>query len=116
MFLTNINFNTIQHSSKKSTNIVGFLQQKYNFVKNSNNMGIGTNLKRLRGKTKFSQQDIANMLDLDRTTYINWENETSDIKSQYLPKLAEIYGVEIQDFFLDDQKVRINNNTFDYTT
>ena len=76
-------------------------------------MGIGTNLKRLRGRTKFSQQDIANMLDLDRTTYINWENETSDIKSQYLPKLAEIYGVEIQDLFLDDQKVRISHNTFD---
>ena len=72
-------------------------------------MGIGTNLKRLRGKTKFSQQDIANMLDLDRTTYINWENETSDIKSQYLPKLAEIYGVEIQDLFLDDQKIKISN-------
>lgn len=76
-------------------------------------MGIGTNLKRLRGKTKFSQQDIANMLDLDRTTYINWENETSDIKSQYLPKLAEIYGVEIQDLFLDDQKIKISNNNFD---
>lgn len=76
-------------------------------------MGVGTNLKRLRSKTKFSQKDIADMLDLDRSTYINWENETSDIKSQYIPKLAEIFGVEIQDLFLDDQKVRISGNTFD---
>ena len=63
-------------------------------------MGVGINLRRLRSKTKFSQQDIAEMLDLDRGTYINWENETSDIKSQYIPKLAEILGVEIQDLFM----------------
>jgi transcriptional regulator with XRE-family HTH domain len=74
-------------------------------------MGIGTNLKILRGKTKFSQQDIANMLDLDRTTYINWENETSDIKSQYLPKLAEIFKVNIDDLFDNDKKFNIINNS-----
>lgn len=44
-------------------------------------MGVGTNLKRLRSKTKFSQQEIADMLGLDRNTYTNWENETTDIKS-----------------------------------
>jgi transcriptional regulator with XRE-family HTH domain len=32
-------------------------------------MGVGTNLKRLRSKTKFSQQQIADMLGLDRNTY-----------------------------------------------
>ena len=36
-------------------------------------MGVGTNLKRLRNKTKFSQQEIADMLNLDRSTYVNWE-------------------------------------------
>ena len=76
-------------------------------------MAIGTNLRKLRTKTKLSQQEVADMLGLDRSTYINWENETSDVKSQYIPKLAEIFGVEIQDLFLDEQKVRISNNTFD---
>ncbi|WP_409017701.1 helix-turn-helix domain-containing protein [Chryseobacterium sp. 2987] len=44
----------------------------------------GTHLKRLRSKTKFSQQEIADMLGLDRNTCTNWENETTDIKSQYI--------------------------------
>ena len=41
-------------------------------------------------------------------------NETSDIKSQYIPKLAEIFKVEIKDLFEDDIKnINITNNTFD---
>lgn len=47
-------------------------------------MAIGSNLRKLRSKTKFSQQEVADMLGLDRSTYINWENETSDVKSQYI--------------------------------
>lgn len=72
-------------------------------------MGVGTNLKRLRNKTKFSQQEIADMLGIDRNTYTNWENEATDIKSQYIPKLANIFNVKIQDLFDDQQKFQINN-------
>lgn len=73
-------------------------------------MGVGTNLKRLRNKTKLSQQEIADKLNIDRATYINWENETFDVKSQYIPKLAEIFDVELHEFFKDDQKIQITNN------
>ncbi len=73
-------------------------------------MGVGTNLKRLRSKTKFSQQEIADMLGLDRNTYTNWENEVTDIKSQFIPKLAEIFQVKIQDLFEDGQKQTTYNN------
>lgn len=77
-------------------------------------MGVGTNIKRLRNKTKLSQQEIADMLGLDRSTYINWENEISDIKSQYIPKLAEIFNVDIRDLFEDELKnINITNNTFE---
>lgn len=48
------------------------------------NMGIGTNLKKLRSKTKLSQQDIAAKLNIDRMTYANWESEVFDVKSQYI--------------------------------
>lgn len=75
--------------------------------------GVGTNLKKLRSKTKFSQQEITDMLGLDRNTYTNWENETTDIKSQYIPKLAEIFNVKIQDLFDSERKLEISNNTFD---
>lgn len=73
-------------------------------------MSVGTNLRRLRAKTKFSQQEVADQLQVDRQTYINWENETFDVKSQYVPKLAEIFNVEISELFKDNQKIQINNN------
>ncbi|GAA4163163.1 hypothetical protein GCM10022217_31780 [Chryseobacterium ginsenosidimutans] len=73
-------------------------------------MGVGTNLKRLRTKTKFSQQDIADKLNIDRVTYSNWENETFDVKSQYIPQLAEIFDVELYELFKDDQKIQVTNN------
>ena len=72
-------------------------------------MGTGTILKQVRNKTKYSQQDIADLLNVDRVTYTNWENESTDIKAQYLPKLAEIFKVRIQDLFEDQQKLQINN-------
>ncbi|WP_051230513.1 helix-turn-helix transcriptional regulator [Epilithonimonas caeni] len=74
-------------------------------------MAIGTNLRKLRNKTKLSQQEVADMLGLDRSTYINWENETSDVKSQYIPKLAEIFKVNIDDLFDLDKKFNIVNNS-----
>ncbi|WP_378103776.1 helix-turn-helix domain-containing protein [Chryseobacterium sp. sg2396] len=76
-------------------------------------MGIGTNLKKLRTKTRFSQQEIADMLGLDRNTYTNWENETTDIKSQYIPRLAEIFQVSILELFDAKAKSEFVNNNYD---
>jgi len=59
-------------------------------------MEIGTNLRKLRSKTKYSQQDISDMLGVDRNTYANWEKESNDVKSEYIPKLAKIFDVEIK--------------------
>ena len=56
-------------------------------------MGVGVNLKRIRGKTKYSQRDIANLLGVDKNTYANWENEVTDVKSEFIPKLATIFDV-----------------------
>ncbi|KUJ57600.1 MULTISPECIES: helix-turn-helix transcriptional regulator [Chryseobacterium] len=72
-------------------------------------MGIGTNLKRLRSKTKYSNQEIADLLGVDRNTYASWESESTDVKSQYIPQLADIFKVRIQDLFDDEQKFQINN-------
>lgn len=62
-------------------------------------MSIGLNLRKLRHRQNKSQQEIADLLEVDRRTYINWENEENDIKSDYLPKLAKIFNVEIKDLY-----------------
>lgn len=61
---------------------------------------IGDNLKKLRSKqTKFTQQDMADALGIDRVTYTRWKNNESDIKSDYLPKIAQLINVPLQELF-----------------
>lgn len=74
-------------------------------------MNIGTNIRRFRIKTKKSQQEIADFLGVERNTYANWENEVNDIKSEYIPKLSQIFQVEIQELFEDKDKLNIFNNS-----
>lgn len=62
-------------------------------------MGVGLTLRKLRSKTKYSQQDIGDLLAIDRNTYANWENEKTDVKSEFIPKLAKIYDVKINELF-----------------
>lgn len=71
-------------------------------------MSIGYNLRKLRSRQNKSQQEIADLLDIDRKTYINWENDQNDVKSEYIPKLANIFDVDIKDLFQDsDSKIEI---------
>jgi len=62
-------------------------------------MNIGDNLRVLRNRKNISQQEIADFLDVDRKTYVSWESGAADIKSSYIPKLAEFLHVEINDLF-----------------
>ena len=61
---------------------------------------ISKNLRRIREKnTQYSQKDVAELLGIKQNTYSTWESGESDVKSEYIPKLAEIFGSEIKDFF-----------------
>jgi len=77
-------------------------------------MSIGNNIRKIRTKSKKTQQEIADLLGVERNTYANWESETNDIKSEYLPKLSEIFNVEIKDLFEDKEKINIVNNSTNY--
>lgn len=72
-------------------------------------MILGENIKKIRTKsTKYSQQDMADFLGVDRNTYANWERGENDIKSEFVPKLAELFGVNIEDLFSLDKGTSIN--------
>lgn len=75
-------------------------------------MIVGNNLRRLRIKSKKSQQNIADLLEIDRRTYIKWENKENDVKSEYIPKLAKIFNVEIKELFSDSKSsIQINQES-----
>ena len=74
-------------------------------------MSVGTKIRRLRSKTNYSQQNMADLLGVDKNTYANWENESNDIKSEHISKLAHIFQVEIQELFNDNpSRIEINFN------
>lgn len=76
---------------------------------------IGENLRKLRTlKTNFSQREVAEILGVDRYTYSKWENNETDVKSEYIPKLAEAFKVEIGQLFENpNDKIIVRNSNFE---
>lgn len=66
---------------------------------------LGSNLKRLRLKHKYSQEAICALLqqrscDIGRTTYCKYENGELNIKVSVLIALRKIYKCSYDDFFV----------------
>ena len=73
-------------------------------------MTVGNNIRKLRSQKNYSQQTVADNLNIDRRTYAAWEMGTQDIKSSFIPRLAEFFGVEIADLFNSDTGINIKQS------
>lgn len=58
------------------------------------------NLKGYRVKNGYSQEDLANVLNVHVTTIKNWEKQPNKMTFEKLAKLASLYNCEVKDFFL----------------
>ncbi|MCG8573767.1 MAG: helix-turn-helix domain-containing protein [Flavobacteriales bacterium] len=56
---------------------------------------IGENLKRLRKKKGFSQEELASRLDLTRSSYSGYENGVAEPNVETLIKLSEFFGITL---------------------
>jgi transcriptional regulator with XRE-family HTH domain len=65
-------------------------------------MKLGYKLFELREKSKLSQQEIAEKLNIQQSTYNKWENNKTVPSSEYLPQLAQLFGVDISELFSND--------------
>lgn len=61
-----------------------------------------SNLKYLREKNKLTQGEVAKILGVSRSTYANFEKETSEPTASQLLKLAELYKISTDDFLTKD--------------
>lgn len=52
-------------------------------------------LKQLRTAAGMTQQDVARLLGVDRTTYVKYENGNSDPSTATLVRLADYFGVSV---------------------
>lgn len=60
---------------------------------------VGKNLKLLRDSANFKQQEIADMLEIERGAYANFESGNREMPFKLLQKVCEIYGISFSDLF-----------------
>ena len=70
---------------------------------------IGTNVKMLRTKAKISQDDFADMVDLNRVSISNIESGRQGTTCLFLLKSCKIFKCNIADLVPTDYDVRIGN-------
>lgn len=90
----------------KSKEIIRILADEYNvpfervhkiIFGTKANEKIGTNLRILRMKRNLTQQEVAECLGLYYQTICYWENNKNAPKSDNLEKLANFYGVNVEE-------------------
>lgn len=67
---------------------------------------LAENLKNIRKEHKLTQQDIANVLGIDRSTYAFYETGKTAPSVNTLYKLAEIYNISIESFVDEECNIR----------
>lgn len=72
-------------------------------------MRIGAQLKKAREEKRFSQQEIANLLEISQKTLSNIESDKSDPTLKQLSKLGEIYELDILEL-LSKQGIMFNQH------
>lgn len=67
------------------------------------------NLKYLREKKGLEQQELADLLNVGRSTISCWENELRSPQMEYVLKLADFFNVDNDFIFKDLSSIDIND-------
>ena len=67
------------------------------------NQIVGRNLKLLREYNNFTQQQVANFLGIQRSTYANYEIGEREAPVDILEKVCELMGAELYQLFNEDE-------------
>lgn len=68
-------------------------------------MIVAGNIKRLREASGFTQDMLANYLNINRSAYANYEAGMRELPLALLEKLSDFYGCEIYDLYSEDADV-----------
>lgn len=65
-------------------------------------MSIGENLRKLRSDNKLTQKNLADILNISRTTYVKYETDSIKLSFEKASKLADFFEVTT-DYLLEKQ-------------
>jgi transcriptional regulator with XRE-family HTH domain len=68
----------------------------------------GERLQFLREQAKLTQREVAQQLGISQPSYAAWERHNVALTTDQLRKLAQILGVEVENFFTTDDQPRRN--------
>ena len=78
---------------------------------NPPNPELGKKLLKLRKEFKMTQDDVANILGMSRTSFSKYENGNSAPPLQVLRKIAAIYNVGLEYLIFDENtSIRLNDS------
>lgn len=78
-------------------------------------MDVSKNIYRLRLLRGYSQDDIAKKLNISRQTYLKFENNQASMSLDQLEKLANIYGINIQELISKPEDIEKFKEMYLYT-
>ncbi len=79
-------------------------------------MVIGNKLRKLRMGKGYSQEYLAEVLEVSQKTYSNMENNKSSISIETLKKIAEEYKIDLIELLSDDKVIVQNNSSRESST
>lgn len=80
-------------------------------MSSTNNPSLGEKLLRLRKEMKMTQDDVAKILGMSRTSFSKYENGNSAPPLQVLRKIAAIYNVGLEFLIFDENtSIRLNDS------
>lgn len=86
------------------------IQNMYKNIQIVNN--IGFNIRKIREQKGFSQEYVANVLNISQASYARIENEDTKVTVDRLQRIAEVLETNIIDFFNNDRYI-IHNQNYD---
>ena len=72
-------------------------------------MEIGTKIKKLRELKNFTQEYMAQQLNVSQSTYSRFEKDDSDLTISMLKQISEILDVKVEDLINFNEKFVFNN-------
>ena len=73
-------------------------------------MEIGNKLRVLRTEKGFTQEKIADLLQIPQASYSNLENNKGKINLKTIQKIAEIYGIQVVEILKAEKESPTNQN------
>lgn len=73
-------------------------------------MSIGSTLLKNRKRKNYTQQEVADLLEVSQSTYCDWESDRTIPKTENILKITQLYDLDINELLLPNEKVSIVNS------